>query len=309
MFIKATVTSFDPITNMSKCRGDGTGRTYVDVGYARAIGDDTSTPKSGDRVALWSDDIGQFWIVFKLDRVAQREEKAFTPDISPSGDQPISFTESTTLDSTLSISRTNIGGQIPGDKVITAKGGATIAALLGGVVLARVSAMCSVIMSKADDIFKMFVRNFEKHTSAASTIEASRGAASYTYTEYYSSQQNAFSNTPSFISCYGNVAIGMTYKLAFREDLPPPSGDTIVGLMSVPGKYSKTLSSEGVVAEHAEKELRVSTSEGNNTLLLNSDGSVLSSDVKIKLQVGSTVVELTPTKLKLLADLISENGV
>lgn len=309
MFIKATVTSFDPLTRMSKCRGDGTGRTYVDVGYARAVGDDTSTPKSGDRVALWTDDIGQFWIVFKLDRVSQREEKAFTPDISPSGDQPISFTESTTLDRTLSISRTNIEGQIPGDRVIAAKGGATIAALIGGVILARVSAMCSIIMSKADDILRIFVRNFEKHTSAASTIEASRGVTSYTYTEYYSSQQNAFSSTPSVISCYGNVATGMAYKFSFRGDTPEPSPDTIVGLVSVPGKYSKTLSSDGGAAEHADKELRVSTSEGNNTLLLNSEGSVLSSDVKIKLQVGSTIVELTPTKLKLLSDLISENGV
>lgn len=308
MFVKATVTSFDPVTKMSKCRGEGSGRTYIDVGFARAVNDDSGTPKPGDRVALWEDN-GQFWIVFKLDRISQKEEKAFVPDISPSGDSPISFSESTTLDDTLAISRTNVEGAVPGDKILAARGGALIGVLLGGVVIARASALCSVIMSKADNILKIFVRNFEKHTSASSTVEACRYAKTYTYTEYYINQHDSDSSVPSVVTCHGNVSEGMFYKLSFRSTDPEPPTDTRVSMVSVPGKYSKTLYSEGISKESAEKELEMSTAEGGNLLRMNSDGIVASSSVKIKLQVGTTIVELTPTKLKFLADLISENGV
>lgn len=307
MFIKATVTSFDTSTKMSKCRGEGSGNTYVDVGFGRAIGDDTSTPKPGDRVLLWEDS-GQYWILLKLDRVSLKEEKAFIPDISPSGDTAVSLLETTSLDQTLAIARTHVEGHIPGDKVLAARGGSILAALMGGVILARVSAFCSIMLSKADDILKIFVRNLEKHSSASSTVESCRGTSSYTYTEYYLNQANAFTDTPSVVECLGNVAYGLTYKLDFRGSQAAPATDGRVYYLSVPGVYTKAITSTGVVTESIQEEYALSTVAGTNSLTMNASGTVMSSDIKIRLEVGDTSVELTPTKLRLLSDLISENG-
>lgn len=308
MFITATVTSFDSSTKMSKCRGEGSGNTYVDVGFGRAIGDDTSTPKPGDRVLLWEDN-GQYWILLKLDRVSLRDEKAFIPSISPSEDSAVILPETTSLDKTLSIARTQVDGIIPGDRVLAAKGGSILAALMGGVILARVSAFCSIMLSKADDILKIFIRNFEKHSSASSTVESCRGTSSYTYTEYYLNQADAFADTPSVVECLGNVAYGLTYKLDFRGNQSAPATDGRVYYLSVPGVYTKTITSTGAVTESAQEEYALSTVAGNNSLMMNASGIVVSSEVKIRLEVGDTSVELTPTKLRLLSDLISENGV
>jgi len=101
----------------------------------------------------------------------------------------------------------------------------------------------------------------------------------------------------------------MEYRLDFRGAVPEPASDNRVSLLSVPGKYSKTLTSDGDSSETATKSISLGTTEGNNSVALSDSGISISSDVKIKLQVGTTLVELTATKLKLVSDLLSENGV
>jgi hypothetical protein len=286
---------------------ESTGRTYTDVGIGRAIGSSTVNASVGDRIALWEDN-GQRWALFCLDRVGLSETVEFTPSVSIDGTFPEIFPEGSSLDSSLSISNSSVKDTLPGDEVLSAKGGALLGALVGGVVINKASAWCMTIWNKADDLLKTFTRNWEKHTSASSEVEVHRGTTTYAYKEYYPTMSASKASQPSFIEAYGNTAYAMTYGLSFRADAPAPTSTNIVAMYAVPTKYSCSIHEDGSKVQTLTEGIYEVT-RGNDTFMINEEGIILTSETKIKLQVGTTLVELTPEKLKLVADLISENGV
>lgn len=255
-FTKAVITSIDTDTGTCKCRGEIGGAIIINVGIAKPIGSNSAIPQVGDRVALWNDN-GQYWALFVLDQLSA--EKPYAPPISVAGDTPVTFPDSTAISEGLNISNSgSVTGTIPGDKVLAAKGGAVVAALTGGGVLLRASALCQVVMSKVDDVFKVIARNYEKFTESHSVVSANVLGRTYHFEETYEDQVQARAGVPSHKVLRGDVEAAEALGLNFRAGDPvAPVGDVISReTVEIPGDmrvYEKDLNKDGSTRERIWK--------------------------------------------------------
>lgn len=298
MFTKAVITSIDAASGTCKCRGEASGAVVINVGIAKPIGVNSAIPEVGDRVALWSDN-GQMWAVFVLDHLSS--DKAYAPPISVAGDTPVTFPDSTSLSGGLSVSNSgSVSGTIPGDKVLAAKGGSVVAALVGGGVLLRASALCQLVMSKADDVFKVIARNFEKFTESHSTVSANAIGRTYHYEETYEDQVQGRAGVPSHKILRGDVEAAEALGLNFRAGdlIAPVSGVVSREAVEIPGTkrvYEKDLNKDGSTRE------RVWAIEGADTLVENKTAS--SYTLTIDNGAGGVEsIDVTHSHLKLTAN-------
>lgn len=214
--IKATVIGVDVDAGVCKCRRESDGETLLDVGFAKPLGDRDACPEIGNRVALW-DDGTQLWALFILDRPGIRR----TYKTSLGTTSVVTNTGATnTLLGGASLSSGNTEGRMPGDRIIAAKGGSIIAALLGGGVLLRASALSKIIMTKADDLIKIFSRNYERFSDSSSKISVNPLARPYTYEETYDGQENSRAGVASHKVITGDVELGDYNGLEWRNTTP-----------------------------------------------------------------------------------------
>lgn len=307
-FTKAVITSIDTDTGTCKCRGEIGGAIIINVGIAKPIGSNSAIPQVGDRVALWNDN-GQYWALFVLDQLSA--EKPYAPPISVAGDTPVTFPDSTAISEGLNISNSgSVTGTIPGDKVLAAKGGAVVAALTGGGVLLRASALCQVVMSKVDDVFKVIARNYEKFTESHSVVSANVLGRTYHFEETYEDQVQARAGIPSHKVLRGDVEAAEALGLNFRAgDLVAPVGDVISReAVEIPGDmrvYEKDLNKDGSTRERVWKSgeddtlVETKTAATYTLTLDNGAGAVESIDVthshlKLTNNSGACYLEFLP---------------
>lgn len=225
MFIKAVVVGVDIEAGTCKCRREYDGEILIDVAFAKPIGSDDSAPAPGNRVAIW-DDGQQLWALFQLDRIGIKKGHK-TPLTSSYAGGAETGAHSTLLGGA-SYSTHLSEGRIPGDKVLATRGGAIVAALLGGAVLLRASALAKILLSKVDDFVRIFSRNYARLSDSSSEVAVNPVGRPYTYREYYASQAASRAGTAAYKEMYGDVALADYSGLTWRvEGGLPESGEVL----------------------------------------------------------------------------------
>lgn len=237
MFIKAAVVSVDSERRVCKCRMETTGETLLNVYLARPIGGGENNPSIGDRVAIWNDG-AQLWAMFVLDRLSVTPP--YEPSIAYNVEVPLAASSS--IPDGMQSKSHGVRGAVAGDKVISTRGGAIIAALRGGSILLKVSALCQVFLSRFDDLLKVTSRNFEQYTDARSVVSVSGagGTRPYTYEEVYMSLPASRNGVPTYKHMTGDVALASAKGLNYRDGDTLPATSTIVcreGVINAGGQY------------------------------------------------------------------------
>jgi len=221
MFTKATVIGVDLDAGVCKCRVEGSGATVLDVGFAKPLGGQDCSPSEGDCVALWFDG-AQYWAMFILDRAGIR--KGYRTPIANVVPSAQNIGAKTTMLGGSSRSTHYVDGKVPGDKVLATKGGALVAALLGGSVLLRASSLAKIFISKVDDLVKIFSRNFERFSEASSEVSVNPVGRPYEYKEVYDGQTNGRAGVASYKTMSGDVVAaefaGIEWRNAGGAGLP-----------------------------------------------------------------------------------------
>lgn len=216
MFIKASITGVDIRRGVCKCRREADGFTLVNVTWM------DEAPSEGDPVWLFNSD-GHFVVLGK------RSRPGAVPEHIPS----LTTSSATSpVGDIASIGTTTFGqgtspDEVSGDKVMRSKGGAIIAALRGGSVIAKASHWAWVFISRFDHVVKIFSRNYEKHNEARSEVNVNSNGRVFSIEENYSSQIKSREGVAEHKVITGDVAAGDELKLAYRAIATSAASDVV----------------------------------------------------------------------------------
>lgn len=272
MFIKATITAVDPIRGVCKCKRDNDAFPLINIPWASPVGEKAKTPSVGDRVMIWRD--GNDMIITHsfpgpssytaagAVRPSITDGAFLSPSIDTSSVSGSTFAKDAPVD------------VIPGDNVMRTRGGAVVAALLGGGVLLKAGPCVQVFMTRVDDLLRTVCRNFEHFSEAKSEVEVVVEDRLYSYVCSYLTLAKNRNDQPSHELITGDIALALDRKLDYILGNDPPAGDDRVRLERVleasedttSFPFSSTLTTTG-------KETNVST-DGATTTTANHEPTV-----------------------------------
>ena len=219
MFIKAAVIRVDDKSRTCKCRDERDGQVYINVRWMSPVDGEGVAPRQGTRVLLWRDGTGEILIMGRLDYASP--EKGYPSSLT---DPNWKGTEQGSVGATAG-TQTQAhapNDMLPGDKVFGGKGGGIFASLLSGAALIKASPLCQILVSRIDDVIRLFSRNYEQYSDANSEVSVNVSGKTYSYREVYRSQAESRASQPVFKEMAGSVPTalsgGYRYRTATASD-------------------------------------------------------------------------------------------
>lgn len=221
MFIKAAVIRVDDKSRTCKCRDERDGQVYINVRWMSPVDGEGAAPRQGTRVLLWRDGTGEVLIMGRLDYASP--EKGYPSSLT---DPNWKGTEQGSVGATAGTQAQAHApnDMLPGDKVFGGKGGGVFASLLSGAALIKASPLCQILISRIDDVIRLFSRNYEQYSDANSEVSVNVSGKTYSYREVYRSQAESRASQPVFKEMAGSVPTalsgGYRYRTATASDGP-----------------------------------------------------------------------------------------
>lgn len=221
MFIKAAVIRVDDKSRTCKCRDERDGQVYINVRWMSPVDGEGVAPRQGTRVLLWRDGTGEVLIMGRLDYASP--EKGYPSSLT---DPNWKGTEQGSVGATAGTQAQAHApnDMLPGDKVFGGKGGGIFASLLSGAALIKASPLCQILISRIDDVIRLFSRNYEQYSDANSEVSVNVSGKTYSYREVYRSQAESRASQPVFKEMAGSVPTalsgGYRYRTATASDGP-----------------------------------------------------------------------------------------
>ena len=219
MFIKAAVIRVDDKSRTCKCRDERDGQVYINVRWMSPVDGEGVAPRQGTRVLLWRDGTGEILIMGRLDYASP--EKGYPSSLT---DPNWKGTEQGSVGATAGTQAQAHApnDMLPGDKVFGGKGGGIFASLLSGAALIKASPLCQILVSRIDDVIRLFSRNYEQYSDANSEVSVNVSGKTYSYREVYRSQAESRASQPVFKEMAGSVPTalsgGYRYRTATASD-------------------------------------------------------------------------------------------
>lgn len=221
MFVKAAVIRVDDKSRTCKCRDERDGQVYINVRWVSPVDGEGTAPRQGTRVLLWKEPSGEILIMGRLDYASP--EKGYPSSLT---DPAWKGTEQGSVGATAGTQAQAHApnDMLPGDKVFGGKGGGIFASLLSGAALIKASPLCQILISRIDDVIRLFSRNYEQYSDANSEVSVNVSGKTYSYREVYRSQAESRASQPVFKEIAGSVPTalsgGYRYRTASASDGP-----------------------------------------------------------------------------------------
>jgi hypothetical protein len=207
-FTEGEVLTVDPLRFICSVKTTN-GRTFTGVRWLLQSGGTSavgihSTPSIGDRV-LVTTSLGYEVILGCIPSID-------SPDISTQSITGGSNTPDVGTDSSF---RGGITADpkkptdfLPGELVYTAKGGAQLGILAGGMAILKASTLSQIVMSKFEGLVRLVTRNYQRYSDASSRVSTNMKGRLY---EFFGADWNVLNNRNSnerYQEIYGDVAAG-----------------------------------------------------------------------------------------------------
>ncbi len=123
----------------------------------------------------------------------------------------LNYSNLTPLPAPLSFNPSDPPDALRGDKILSTKGGVTIAALFSSILL-RASGMAQIVITKLDDLVRIIGRNVEVFTDAITDVIANFRGRGYRFTGTSLSVGDQRSSLYNYYSVLGDTVAGETLK-------------------------------------------------------------------------------------------------
>jgi hypothetical protein len=304
MFQTVRVDVVDAVSRTAKCYRETDNMCIVDVRWCTSFGTNgTPVPKSRCALAFVS---GVPYLLFELDAV--------TPlgGITPSSSMGSGVSMPVVSTSGAQGGATGTGqapsDSVPGDHTMGGGVRGIVAAMLGGAVLLKASALASVFLSRLASLVRITSRRYELISDAATEVHANVGNATYRYQEVYASLPDMRSDAPAYVEAAGATATALACQHTWQGASPATEApDPLLFMQAVTRKleddsrevsYTRTLSAGGKETI-TTGNTTVETDGTSHKITVAGDATavVLIKDGEISLTVGTAVVKLTPESL------------
>lgn len=213
----------------------------------------------------------------------------------------------------------------PGDKVISSSGGAMIAALRGGSILARASKSAEMFLSKLTSLVRIVSRNWEHFTDVNSDIVRNFQGRVYRYTGYAKTFLAAKASTYIYHQYVGDVTAAEAVKdnygsftgvvpaqsdVVFKEQIADGANALMYRTIDVDGNEEvwvkvgtefTRMKAMGDSLTFSWKDLNSIVITEDSIHVFHGGGADLVMDVdQIKLQIGGSIAKLTPDDILLV---------
>lgn len=115
---------------------------------------------------------------------------------------------------------------VPGDHVITTKGGGMLAVLVGGTIIAKASGLAQIMMSRFGDLVRVVARNFYRFSDASSEVSTNIRGRLYHWFGADTSLVRSKAGTEIYNEVYGDVSIAEYFRGNPSNSVTPPGVDT-----------------------------------------------------------------------------------
>ena len=304
MFETVRVDMVDSVSRTAKCFRETDNMCIVDVRWCRSFGT-TGIPTPNTRCALTFVS-GVPYLLFELDSVtslgaispaASMGSNVQMPTITTGGSQGgATGSEKAPVDA------------IPGDHLLGSGLRGLVAAMLGGAVLLKASAMASVFLSRLAALVRITSRRYELISDAATEIQANVGDATYRYEEVYASLPDMRNDRPAYVEAAGATATALACQHTWQGASPSTeAADPLLFVQAVTRRledesrevsYTRTLSAGGKETI-TTGNTKIETDGTSHKITVTGDATavVLVKDGEVSLTVGEAVVKLTPDAL------------
>lgn len=304
MFETVRVDLVDPISRTAKCYREADNMCIVDVRWCQSFGT-TGIPRANSRCALVFVS-GVPYLLFELEAVTSLG--AILPASS--------------LGSTVAMPTVTTGGSqggatgtsqapsdaVPGDHLLGGGLRGLVAAMLGGAVMIKASALASVFLSRLASLVRIVSRRYELISDASTEVQANVGDATYRYEEVYASLPDMRNDRPAYLEAAGATATGLACQHTWQgATVSPEAPDPILFFQAVTRRkedesrevsYTRTLSADGKeTITTGNTTIETDGTSHKITVAGDNEAVVLVKDGEVSLTVGTAIVKLTPDSL------------
>lgn len=133
----------------------------------------------------------------------------------------------------------------PGDHVISTEGGATVAAMVSGNVLLKSSPLAQILLSKFDDLCRIFARNWQRFSDGSTEVSANVRGRLYRFIGIDTNLKNSQYNSEVYNEVYGDVAAGEYFRGEPDPRATPPAKNSTFRKVWLGTKMVDTLDENG----------------------------------------------------------------
>jgi hypothetical protein len=281
-FIEGTVTAVDPIRFICAVKTLN-GRTFTGVRWLLPTGGTGNTgmntlPALLDRVVI-STALGYPFILGCLPSIDSPDAGA--DNITGSLDSPDVGTD-TAFRGVIVANPAKPVDLFPTDFTYTAKGGAQISILSGGIAIIKASTLAQIVMSKFEGLIRIVTRNYQRFSDASSRVSVNMKGRLYEYFAVDTKLINNRNGTERYQEFYGDVAAAEVLQASPNNVTTLPVADARVRKISIKDAsgniiMNETLSSDGNITITIPDFIinGVSITKGTTGLATSATGDVL----------------------------------